>query len=33
MEANAFWSLFSATGQPLVYLLYREAAGRDGAAT
>ena len=33
MESDGFWSLFSATGQPLAYLLYRESAGRDGGWT
>lgn len=31
MEADGFWWLFCATGQPLAYVLYRESAGRDGA--
>ena len=31
MEPNSFWELFYLTGEPLAYMLYRSAEGRQGA--
>ena len=30
MEPAPLWELFCMTGEPLAYMLYRSAGGRDG---